>query len=863
MKIPAPKKLLAMIITLAMIVSLTVAGFIPAAAAEGDQYTFQILFTSDLHGCFYDWSYSTNANYLGLARVATKIDELRDENTIVIDVGDTIQGNGTTIFTSDAWDGMYPLLEGMEYIGYDAWVLGNHEFNFGIPALEKSYGKGLGEDGGNLFSGAVLAGNVFDEDDNPVFDAYMIKVMPNGLRVAIVGMTNPNIDRWDTANLADAGYYTESATVITEETIKYIKDNDLADVIVAAEHVSETGENEREGTGAEEVLANEYNAANIDVFIGAHGHLNVDKMINGVRFTEVAANGGRMGQITVTVTEQADGTWKVADKEEDTSMTNITISQYSDNVNYVEGETGYKEALKAAHEFGVANATTIIGKLIGEPLVPAPEIATTYEGYLQDTALIHLINDAMLHYTNVYVASDEFKDEYPEYEGMKVTLSGTAPLDANANHVPGDVTKGSASMIYKYDNNTLYVLAMTGAQFKAWMEWSYIFIGPFIANNDYDLGPAMKDGDLTIPYGNGNMPGYNMDQFEGVTYKVDLTQPCGSRIVDLKDKETGEDFDLEATYLVAVNNYRASTQLTAVIGNVVYGDDPKPVILARDIETKTPKTGEGMLGVMINYIQDELDGVIDNTDNAFFTPNWSYITPEIDEELRELAIAAIDDGLIELFPVNGNAYARRAVKDYEVALSLVFKDFVPGAWYCEFVDAAYNSGLMKGMDDDTFEPDSTLTREMMVTILHRMAGLPEAGESSFTDLVDGEWYCDAIAWAEEAGIIRGMGDSLFGLGQAMSHQDVATMLYRYISDNDALEGVEPADISEFEDFDAVGGWALDALAFFVGADFYKGVNYELLDPVSYSTRAQAAMMFVLTARYLEAFEAEEALPNAA
>ena len=850
------KKLLTLTIILAMVLSLTVVGFGPAAAAD-DQYTFQILFTSDLHGCFYDWSYSTNANYTGLARVATKIDELRDEDTILIDLGDTIQGNGTTIFTSDAWEGMYPVLAGFDFLAYDAWVLGNHEFNFGIAALENAYGKGQGEDGGNLFSGAVLSGNIFDADDNNVFDAYTIKELPNGLRVAIIGMTTPNIDRWDAANLADAGYYTESATVITEQTIKYIKDNNLADVIIAAEHMDLRGEYEREGSGAEEVLANKYNADNIDLFIGAHGHLNTNVMENGVRFVEIGANGGRLGQVEVTVTKQADGSWVVADKEEDTVMTNITLSQYSDNANFVEADPQYKEALKAAHDFGVANCTTVIGALIGEPLVPPPALSPTYEGYLQDTALIHLINDAMLYYTNEYVASDEFKADYPEYADMAVTLSGTAPLDTNANHQPGEITRGSASTIYKYDNNTLYVLAMTGEQFKAWMEWAYMFIGPFIANGEYDMGPAMKDGDLNIPYGNGNMAGYNMDQFEGVTYRVDLTQPVGSRIVDLKNKETGEDFDLEETYLVAVNNYRAGTQLTAPTGNPIYGDAPKPVILARDIETKCPGTGEGMLGVMIDYIQNELDGVIDNTDNKFFTPNWSYILPDIDEDLLAVAVEAINAEQIALFPVNGNSYARRAVRDSEVAWSLAFYDIRPYAWYFGAIGTAIETGLMNGTSPITFAPGGALTREMFVTILYRLAGEPDAGESSFADVSEGRWYSDAIAWGEDAGIVEGLGEATFGLGNMVTRQEMVTILYRYITAVDAIGGVEPGDLSEFNDGGSVASWASEAMAFSVGADLVTGVGDGRLDPGGRSTRAQAAMLFIRIADYLDNYSAED------
>lgn len=867
MKKGPTKKVLTFVLVLAMLFSLSAVGLVPAAAADNsNQYTFQVLFTSDVHGCFYDWNYSTNASSTGLARIATTINQLRTPDTILLDVGDAIQGNGTTIFTSDAWSGLFPTVQGFQYLNYDAVVLGNHEFNFGIPALEKAYGIGQGPNGSDTLSIPVLSGNVLDKDGKQAFDAYFVKTMPNGLRVAIIGMTTPNIDRWDAANLEAAGYTTESATKMTEQTIKYLKDNNLADVFVAAEHMGTDSDIAlgREGADARDVLGDQYNADNLAIFIGAHDHTQTDTIINGVRFVEVKNAGAQMGQVQVTVTKQSDGTWAVADKTADTSINFINYSAVTTNANYVASDPGYLAALKDANDFGIANCTTVIGQLIGDPLVPNPTLKGTYEGYLQDTALIHLINNAMLYYTNQYVASDEFKAENPDYSNMSVTLSGTAPLDTNANHQPGDITRGSASTIYKYDNNTLYVLAMTGAEFKQWMEWSYTFVGPFIANNVYNMGPAMKEGDLTIPYGNGNMPGYNMDQFAGVTYKVDLTKPVGSRIVDLKDAQTGGDFDLSKTYLVAVNNYRANSQLCAATGNPVYGDSPKPIILAQDIETKFPGTGEGMLGVMINYIQNQLGGTVDNTDNKLAEPaNWSYITPYIDPALQAKAIAAVNAGEIALSPVNGNSYAVRAVTTADLGC-VAFQDIPTGVWYYDAVDTALKSGLMNGTGPYTFDPDSGLTREMMVTILYRLAGQPAVdGAPSFTDVPADQWYTDAIAWGEQAGLVQGIGGSQFGLGQLITRQEMATLLFRYLLANDLADSAASSDLSVFSDSGAVASWALDAMKFSVGTGLIQGTADSTLDPAGLSTRAQAATLLTRVTDYIDSLTDSTATDAAA
>jgi len=698
---------------------------ITATAAVGDTFEFQILFTSDLHGCFSDWSYSTNTSFTGLARVATKINELRadkEDTTILIDMGDTIQGNGTSVFHTDIWDnapgntmGMYPVLIGLEYLNYDVWVLGNHEFNFGIDRLEKSYGKGNAAPK-STFSGAILAGNVYDKTSNePVFDSFFVKEFDNGLRVAIVGLTHPNIINWDAGNMTAANYTTRYADVVTAETIEYltgdfvsVDGNDPVDLIICAEHMGK--EVEYVGDGARAVLEYDDNADYIDLFIGAHDHLNADDMINGVKFVGIGSNGGRLGQVTITATEQADGSWAVNNKASDVVMTNHTIG--SSGATLVAPDADYMDfpAMYAADAFAKGYANTAIGKLEGGPLVPVPDLKGTYQAYMQDTALIHRINEAMLNCANEYVTRGGAIDSTNtpvEKGGKKVFLSGTAPLDTFANAQPGDLTRGNVSTIYKYDNNTLCILEMTGAQFKQWMEWSYLFIGPYnnagaaYGSEFFNLGPVMAAGDLSVPYGNGNMPGYNMDQFEGVKYTVDLTKPYGSRIT-ITEFANGDAWSASSetdTFWVAVNNYRTDSQLTINASEssrpAVFPGASSPTLaytpisatakcIARDIDSvltvggvNPRNNGEGMLGVMVDFIERVNGGVINNT----FASNWSYVTPAIDAGKKAAAVTLAnieyDNGNTNfLRPAqvgasSGYNYAKRALTDNEFAGKLV------------------------------------------------------------------------------------------------------------------------------------------------------------------------------------------------
>jgi len=118
-----------------------------------DTSVLRIMTTSDLHGRFFPYDYAINAENLNgsLVQLYPIIDELSDdlENVILIDVGDTVQDNSADIFFDEP---VHPMIEGLNEIGYDYWVIGNHEFNFGVPTLQKVM---------EQFEGEVLCGNVY------------------------------------------------------------------------------------------------------------------------------------------------------------------------------------------------------------------------------------------------------------------------------------------------------------------------------------------------------------------------------------------------------------------------------------------------------------------------------------------------------------------------------------------------------------------------------------------------------------------------------------------------------------------------------------------------------------------------------
>lgn len=180
-----------------------------------------------------------------------------------------------------------------------------------------------------------------------------------------------------------------------------------------------------------------------------------------------------------------------------------------------------------------------------------------------------------------------------------------------------------------------------------------------------------------------------------------------------------------------------------------------------------------------------------------------------------------------------------------------YNDVPEDAWYIEYVKYCYEIGLMNGMGDGNFNPDGSATRGQVVTVLYRMAGEPEAaGGSSFTDVYEGDWYYDAIAWAASEGIAQGMGDGTFAPNENVTREQFLVFLYRFVDYLGLiLNDWETRYTLDSIDADSVSAWALDAQVWSLVMGLQTG--YEEAD--GYSVRPQnwitRAEMATFLARY--------------
>ena len=473
--------------------------FFSNVSSFAKEIDIQILATSDLHGKFYPYDYAINEESKSgsLTQIATAVKKYRTDNTIIVDVGDTIQDNYSEMFFKDK---IHPMMLAMNEIGYDIWAIGNHEFNYGVENLKNIMKQSTSK---------VLIGNLYNPDGTSFADSYTI-IEKDGVKIGVIGMCTPNITKWDSVNLKDY-----IVTDPVEETKKIVKDlRDKVDILIATVHMGEENEYDVPNSGAND-LANA--CPELDLIIAAHEHKLVEETyVNNVLIVENKSSGATMSKVNIVVEKDKFGC-KIVDRKAES----IKISEY-------ESDKELSKKLASYNERAKKEANIIIGELIGGNLVPENEIAEIPQAQIEPTSLIDLINEVQMYYTDAQVSS-------------------AALFNIDANLEPGKIKKSDTSLIYKY-GNTLYKVQMTGKQLKKYIEWS--------ANYYNTYNPK----DLTISF-NENVRGFNYDMFSGVDYQIDISEKPGNRIKNLKWTKTGKEVKDDEVFVIAVNNYRVNTHL--------------------------------------------------------------------------------------------------------------------------------------------------------------------------------------------------------------------------------------------------------------------------------------------------------------
>ncbi|MBS6018338.1 MAG: bifunctional metallophosphatase/5'-nucleotidase [Haemophilus parainfluenzae] len=527
------------------------------STAMAQEVNIKILGTSDIHGRVVPWSYGADVEDKSgsYAQIATYVKDVRknNKNVVLVDVGDAIQDNQVDVFAKDKkYYKDHPIPKVLNEMKYDVFVLGNHEFNFGMKALDEILK--------DIKAKKLTANFYYKKNDKRYIDATTI-IEKDGVKLGIIGLSTPMSAKFeeDTGNLKDMKFTSPTEEARTQ--VEKLKAKGVDAIIVIA-HMGIENENKIPDTGMRDVI----NAVDgIDVVIAGHMHKDVpSETIKNTLITEPHRYG--------TVVSEVDLTFDINDKKE---VKLVKKESKTVPVKELEADKKIAEIYKPYHEKLRELNNVVIGQTENE-MVPQETKHGVSAAFSKDTGLSSFINDVEQHYSGADVVTFSFDHQ-------------KARMDK------GDIKKKDIIFNYRYAGGDVTVYEMTGKQLKEYMEWSA---------NYFD---TIQPGDTEYRYNAERKKSkyVTYDIFGGVNYKIDLRNPQGSKIVDLTladGKPVTDDMKLK----VGMNSYRFA-QLNGKGG--IWEGQQIPVLWESKVAMGREKGT--IQNMMIDYITNVKKGKID------------------------------------------------------------------------------------------------------------------------------------------------------------------------------------------------------------------------------------------------------------
>ena len=475
-------------------------------------YTFRLLTTNDVHGRYFDSLYVNDNVNNSLLSVSWYVDSIRvaagAENVILVDAGDCLQGDNAAYYYNYVdTESAHPFVKMIDYIGYDAVVVGNHDIETGHSVYDRIDAQ---------MRTPFLAANAIRTDDGtPYFQEY-VTLKRHGLRLTILGFTNPNIKSWLSPLLWE-GMEFKSLLPFVQETVDRVVAKEKSDVVIVAVHA---GTGEGDGTLLESQGLDLLNSLKgVDFIVCAHDH----RPLTIIRDSSALINSGshcrNLGSGTVTVKVENG---RVVSKDVSASLIPLDRTRVDEQMRRI-----FSKEYEAVKNFTLKE----VGQLKCD--------LHTREAYRGMSDYVNLVHAVGL--------------------GCKpAQISFAAPLTFNGSIKAGTLVYNDLFTIYPYENQ-LFVVKMTGKEIKDYLEYSYGAWINTIKSADERLLRIVNEADPRTGQKNWSFVSrpYNFDSAAGLDYIVDVTRPVGERVV-IKSLADGTPFSVEAEYNVAMTSYRAS-----------------------------------------------------------------------------------------------------------------------------------------------------------------------------------------------------------------------------------------------------------------------------------------------------------------
>lgn len=487
-----------------------------ALSCTGSRGSLEIYATTDLHGMLlpFDNTEGEETDH-SLANLASVVESKGNENIILLDNGDILQGDPLAYYYNFIdTASTHVIADILNHLGYDAASVGNHDIEAGHPVYDRVRSE---------YNFPMLAANAVDiNTGEPYFRPYTV-IRKKGLKVVVFGLITPSVPRWLPEPLY-RGIRFENMVSTARKWMPAIQ-AEAPDLVVGLFHSGMGDESDR-GDDENSTLAVAMNVPGFDVIFCGHDHRQDVKEVTDTEGNKVLVlDGGSRAEavmnVTVTMEKNTEGRRKPAVSGKIIQMNTLPVSE--------DFLKRYSESSAKVKEY----TSEIIGR--------STATVTTRDAYFGPSAFVDLIHLMQLDLT-----------------GAQISLA--APLSFDQSIAEGDLRIRDMYRLYRFEN-FLYTVNMTGGEIDRHLEHSAGQWFRTMANsNDYMLNYRMDDNSTpVIVNGTARLrnPSYNFDSAMGIRYTVDLSKPQGAR-VNITALDDGTPFSYSDSYTVAVNSYRAN-----------------------------------------------------------------------------------------------------------------------------------------------------------------------------------------------------------------------------------------------------------------------------------------------------------------